>query len=199
MSLDPHWASTIFAVYVFAGVLVSGLAALTLIVLLLRARGPLHDFVGAAHLHDLGKLLFAFSTFWAYIWFSQYLLIWYSNLPDEVTHYVRRTGNQWAPLFFLNLGLNWVVPFVVLLSRAAKRSPRVLGAVCLVILLGPWLDLYLLIMPEILDAPAFGPLEVVIPVGYAALFFYLTSRALGQASLIPLHDPYLEVSLSHHT
>ena len=87
--------------------------------------------------------------------------------------------------------MNWVVPFVVLLPRAAKRSPRVLAGVCLVLLLGHWLDLYLLIMPEILDAPAVGPLEVVIPLSYSALFFYLTSRALSQASVVPLHDPYL--------
>ena len=197
MSLDPHWYSTIFAVYLFAGVLVSGLAALTLIVLLLRALGPLRDIVTPAHLHDLGKLLFAFSTFWAYIWFSQYLLIWYSNIPEEVTHYVRRTSEAWAPLFFLNLGVNWVAPFVLLLSRAAKRSPRVLGGVCVLLLLGHWLDLYLLIMPEVLDAPALGLLEVVIPLSYVALFVHLTARALAQASLVPLHDPYLEESLRH--
>lgn len=197
MSLDPHWYSTMFAVYLFAGVLVSGLAALTLIVVVLRAVGPLRDIVGPSHLHDLGKLLFAFSTFWAYIWFSQYILIWYSNLPEEVTHYARRTSDAWAPLFFLNLGLNWVVPFVVLLPRATKRSPRVLAGVCLVLLFGHWLDLYLLIMPAMLDAPALGPLEVVIPLSYSALFFHLTSRALAQAPLVPLHDPYLDESLSH--
>jgi hypothetical protein len=196
MSLDPHWYSTIFAIYLFAGVLVSGLAAVTLIVLLLRALGPLEDVVGPAHLHDLGKLLFAFSTFWAYIWFSQYLLTWYTNLPEEVPHYLRRTGGGWAPLFFLNLGVNWVIPFVVLLSRAAKRSPRVLAGVCLVLLCGHWLDLYLLIMPEVLEAPAAGPLEIVMPLSYSALFFSLTFRALGRASLVPLHDPYLEASLS---
>jgi hypothetical protein len=199
MSLDPHWYSTIFAVYLFAGLLVSGLAALTLIVLVLRALGPLRDIVGPAHLHDLGKLLFAFSTFWAYIWFSQYLLIWYSNLPEEVTHYVRRTNDAWAPLFVLNLGVNWVVPFVALLPRAAKRNARVLAGVCLVLLVGHWLDLYLLIMPELFDAPTFGPLEVLIPVSYSALFFYLTSRALAEASVVPLHDPYLEESLTHDT
>ena len=197
MSLDPHWYSTIFAVYLFAGLLASGLAALTLIVLLLRALGPLRDIVKPAHLHDLGKLIFAFSTFWAYIWFSQYLLIWYSNLPEEVTHYMRRTSEGWAPLFFLNLGVNWVVPFAVLLSRAAKRNPWVLGGVCVLLLLGHWLDLYLLIMPEVLDAPALGLLDVVILLSYAALFFHLTARALGQASLLPLHDPYLEESLRH--
>lgn len=199
MSLDPHWYSTIFAVYLFAGVLVSGLAALTLIVILLRASGALTDVVSEGHLHDLGKLLFAFSTFWAYIWLSQYLLIWYANLPEEVTHYLRRTGDVWVPLFLVNLGVNWILPFVVLMPRAAKRSPRVLAGVSVVLLLGHWLDLYLLIMPEILDAPVFGLVEVLIPLSYAGLFFYLTSRALAQAPLVPRHDPYLEESLNHHT
>src|SRR5262245_48991814 len=89
MSLNPHWSSTIFAIYVFAGLLASGLAALTLITIALRASGPLSGVVTDAHLHDLGKLLLAFSTFWAYIWLSQYLLIWYGNLPEEVTFYAR--------------------------------------------------------------------------------------------------------------
>ena len=199
MSLDPHWSSTIFAVYVFAGVLVSGLAALTLIVIVLRALGPLKTVVAAGHLHDLGKLLFAFSTFWAYIWLSQYLLIWYGNLPEEVTHYVHRTDGPWIGLFLLNLFTNWLVPFLVLLSRAAKRSPRVLAGVCLVLLAGHWLDLYLLIMPETWSRPMIGPLEVVIPLSYAGLFFYITSRALAQAPLVPLHDPYLDESLNHET
>jgi hypothetical protein len=199
MSLDPRWSSTLFAIYLFAGVLASGLAAVTLIVLLLSALGPLRAIVRPAHLHDLGTLLFAFSTFWAYIWFCQYLLIWYSNLPEEVTHYVRRTDPAWAGLFFLNLGLNWGVPFVALLARSAKRNARVLAGVCVALLVGHWLDLYLLVMPELFERPALGPLEVVIPLGYTALFFVLTFRALMQASLVPVHDPQLVESLNHHT
>jgi hypothetical protein len=195
MSLDPHWYSTIYAVYLFAGLLVSGLAALTLLVLLLRRTGPLAGVVTEEHLHDLGKLLFAFSTFWAYIWLSQYLLIWYGNLPEEVTHYLRRTRGSWAPLFFLNLVLNWAVPFLVLMPRAAKRHGGVLAAVCLVLLLGRWLDLYLLVMPERASAPLLGPLEVLVALGYAGLFFVLTSRALAQAPLLPRNDPHLAESL----
>jgi hypothetical protein len=199
MSLDPHWSSAVFAIYVFAGLLVSGLAALTLVTIALRALGPLSGVVKPAHLHDLGKLLLAFSTFWAYIWLSQYLLIWYGNLPDEVTYYVRRTGAPWMPLFLLNLFVNWVVPFVVLLPRAAKRNARVLGAVCVVLLVGHWLDLYLLIVPETSSGPMAGPLEAIIPLGYAGLFFLLTARALAQAPLLPLRDPYLAESLNHET
>ena len=139
MSLDPHWSSTIFAVYVFAGLVQLGLAVTTLMVLILRQRGPFRAVVGESHLHDLGKLLFTFSTFWAYIWLSQYLLIWYGNLPEEVTHYMSRTSPAWIRLFLLNLVVNWVVPFLVLLPRATKRSPAVLAGVCLLILAGRWL------------------------------------------------------------
>jgi hypothetical protein len=199
MSLDPHWYSTIFAVYLFAGLLVAGLSALTLIAILLRELGPLRGVVSDGHLHDLGKLLFAFSTFWAYIWVSQYLLIWYSNLPEEVTHYLRRTSGPWLPLFLVNLVLNWVVPFLVLLPRATKRRADVLGGVCLLLLLGRWLDLYLLVMPETVGSPRLGPVEVLVPLGYAGLFFVLTARALAQAPLVPRHDPHLADSLGHHT
>lgn len=198
MALEPEWTSTIFSVYVFAGLLVSGLAALTLIVVLLQWRGDLRGLVGPDHLHDLGKLIFTFTTFWAYIWLSQYLLIWYADLPEEVTHYARRTQGPWTLPFLLNLLVNWVIPFLVLLPRAAKRSARVLAGVSLLLLAGRWLDLYLLIMPETMGTPLLGPLEVLLPLGFAALFAFLTARALAQAPLLPLGDPYLAESLQHH-
>jgi hypothetical protein len=179
--------------------MVSGIAALTLIVILLQRSGHLRGVVGAAHLHDLGKLLLTFTTFWAYIWLSQYLLIWYGDLPEEVTYYARRTAGPWTAPFLLNLVVNWAVPFLVLLPRAAKRSPQVLAGVCVLLLFGHWLDLYMLIMPETLAAPALGPLEVLLPAGYAGLFAYLTARALAQAPLVPLGDPRLEESLRHET
>ncbi|HKE82917.1 MAG TPA: hypothetical protein VKB50_04150 [Vicinamibacterales bacterium] len=199
MSLDPRWTSTIFAVYVFAGLLVSALAALTLIAVVLQARGAFGHVIGPAHLHDLGKLLFTFSTLWAYIWLSQYLLIWYGNLPDEVTYYLRRTNGPWMQLFLLNLFMNWVVPFLVLLPRAAKRSPRVLTAVCVCLLIGHWLDLYLLIMPDAWSTPMAGPLEAMIPLAYAALAIILIGRALASAPLVPPNDPYLNESVNHET
>ena len=197
MALAPGWTSTAFTVYVFAGLMVSGLAALTLIVIALE-RGRLHGVIGPGHLHDLGTLLFTFSTFWAYIWLSQYLLIWYADLPEEIPHYLRRTEGAWLLPFLLNLAVNWVLPFAVLLSRAAKRSPRVLAAVCVLLLFGHWLDLYLLIMPETMGGPALGPLELLLPAGFAALFALLTARALARAPLLPRGDPFLVESLERH-
>jgi len=199
MSREPEWTSTIFAVYVFAGLLVSGVAALTLVAIALRALGPMRGIVTAAHLHDLGKLLLAFSTFWAYIWLSQYLLIWYANLPGEISHYLRRTDEPWMRLFLFNLFVNWVAPCALLLSRAAKRSAATLTVVCVVLLFGHWLDLYLLIMPASWRAPRVGILELLIPLGYLGLVVLVMSRALAQALLLPRYDPYLSESLNHQT
>jgi len=113
----------------------------------LERLAPLSGVVNEDHLHDLGKMLFAFSTLWMYIWFSQYMLIWYAHLPEETVYFAQRLHGNWQPLFILNLCLNWVVPFVVLMNRPAKRSRSVLAKVALVVLLGRWLDLYLMIMP----------------------------------------------------
>jgi len=149
MSLEPMWSSTIFGVYNFAGLFESGLAAIILAALWLERQGPLRGVLTEEHLHDLGKLLFAFSTFWAYIWFSQYMLIWYTNIPEETTYFLRRLHGVWLALFLANVVLNWVVPFAVLLRRDAKRMRRVLGLVAAVVLVGRLLDLYLMIFPSV--------------------------------------------------
>jgi hypothetical protein len=199
MSLDPRWFSTIFAIYTFAGLLSSGIAAITLVVVVLRRQGALAGIVQESHLHDLGKLLFAFSTFWAYIWVSQYLLIWYSNIPEEVTFYALRTSGGWAPLFFLTPVLHWLIPFCVLLPRAAKRNPRTLQWVAVTVLLGHWLDLYVLVAPPVLARVRIGLPEMLITAGYASLFFLLLARALGRAPLLARNDPYFGESLHHHS
>ena len=128
MSLEPLWYSTIFGVYNFAGLFLSGLAAIILVALWLERTGPLQNVLNDEHLHDLGKLLFAFSIFWMYIWFSQYMLIWYTNIPEETSYFVRRVHGLWFALFLANVVLNWLVPFVVLLRRDAKRQRTTLGS-----------------------------------------------------------------------
>ena len=198
MSLDARWVSTMFAVYLFAGLLVQGIAGVTLVAAALRAGGRA-PFITDDHLHDLGKLLFGFSTFWAYIWFCQYLLIWYGNIPEEVTHYATRTSAAWLPLFWANVAVNWIVPFLGLLPRANKRDARVLIAIAIAVLAGRWLDLYLVIVPETAARPTFGVLEISMALGSAGLLAGLTTRALGRAALVPVNDPFLEASLSHHT
>jgi hypothetical protein len=197
LSTDPRWFSTMYAVYVFAGTWVQGIAAVTLAVIVLKQRGPLENPVSDHQLHDLGKMLFAFSTFWAYIWVCQYLLIWYGNIPEEVTHYVSRTNGPWIYLFALNLLVNWVIPFLVLLSIRTKRTPRVLKTVAILLLFGHWLDLYLLVMPAIWTTPKIGVLEVTIAAGYVALLFLIFTRSLGKAPLVPCNDPILAYERWH--
>jgi hypothetical protein len=188
LALDPHWFSTMFAVYAFAGMFVQGIAAVTLVVVVLRQQGRLVP-VETAQLHDLGKLLFAFSTFWAYIWLCQYLLIWYGNVPEEVTYYVRRTNGPWLVLFALDVVVNWLVPFVALMSARAKQNPRTLRAVAVLLLAGHWLDLYVMVMPARRATPEIGPLEVLVPLAYASLAYLVVVRGLSQAPLVPVNDP----------
>jgi hypothetical protein len=190
-ALEPSWSSTMFGVYLLAGAFLQGLAAITLATVRLARSGDLATVVKPDHLHDLGKMLFAFSIFWAYIWLCQYLLIWYANIPDEVTHYFKRTNGWWLSLFALNVILNWAIPFFALLPARPKRDPRVLGVVAVVILCGRWLDLYVLIMPGSWSAPRLGLFEVVVACGYAALMFLLFMRSLSRAPLVPVNDPIL--------
>jgi hypothetical protein len=171
MSLEPEWSSTVFGVYQFAGLYLATLAALVLLVTGPRPR------VNEEQLHDLGKLLFGFSSFWVYIWFCQYMLIWFVNNPEETTYYLHRTSGRWGPLFLLNVFLGWVVPFLVLMSAAMKRSPAVLRKVAMVVLIGRWLDLYLAVAPAIGEQPALGVPEVGLAVAAAgAVVVAITER-----------------------
>jgi hypothetical protein len=199
MSLEPNWASTIFGIYNFAGMFSGGLALIIVFVLWLRRSGPLRDFVNEEHLHDLGKLLFAFCTFWMYIWFSQYMLIWYADITEETAYYVARLRNAWEPLFLLNMILNWVVPFAALLSRGAKRSPRVLGRVAALVLAGRILDVYLLIAPPFVGPrPAFGIGIAGALAGAAGIVVLAFYRGMHGVSSVPVNDPYLGESLHYH-
>jgi len=195
ISLDPSWFSTMFGVYVFAGTFVQGIAAVTLMTVLLRERGYLRGVAGDKQLHDLGKMLFAFSTFWGYIWTCQYLLIWYSNIPEEVTHYLPRTSGWWALLFALNFLMNFVAPFTVLLSAKAKTTTRTLKIITGVVLVGHWLDLYLIVMPAVRPEPKIGVIEIFTAVGWVALFYAIFARQIGRAPLVPVNDPVLRAEM----
>ncbi len=205
MSLDYHWFSTVFGVYVWSGSVVSSLAVLILITLAL-ARGPLAGLVSSDHLHDLGKLLFAFCVFWAYIAFSQYFLIWYSNIPEETVWFMHRwTGAQpdqlaaqwWIVSIILPVG-HFVLPFLVLMSAAAKRNPKVLAAMCAILLATHYVDAYWMIMPTLHEH---GPhlkalwidLSALLAIGGAAA--WVVTRAMTGAALYPLRDPRLQESL----
>jgi len=199
MSVQPHWASTIFGFYTIGSTLLTGTAVAILAVWWVRRSGRLPE-VNESHLHDLGKLLFGFCTFWAYLWFSQYLLIWYANLPEETSYILARTRGGWAPLFWGNLVAGWVLPFLLLLPRAAKRTPARLVPVAALVLVGRLLDVWLQIAPATLRAgPPVPWVELGALVGIGAAFGLVFFRVLGAAPLEPAHDPYLVESLHHHT
>jgi hypothetical protein len=197
MSLEPRWSSTIFGVYNFAGIFLSALAAVSVVAVALYWQGPFRRVLTPQHWHDLGTLLFSFSSFWMYIWFCQYLLIWYVNNPEEAVYYWRRQQPGWQVLFLLNVALNWGVPFVVLLFRPAKENPGMLLAVAASVLLGRWLDLYLMILRPVGGAtPLPDAWGVGVFLGALALAVVLIGRALGRARLLPIRDPLLAESLA---
>ncbi len=196
MSLEPHWYSTLFPWYVMSSSFVAALALITLIAILLNAKGQF-DELGDAHLHDLGKYVFAFSVFWGYLWFSQYLLIWYSNIPEETVYFRLRSG-AWLPLFLLNPVINLAMPFVLLSAKSKRNIPLVVG-VCLLLIVGHWLDFFLMVMPSISpEAPHFHWIDFAISLGIASMFVLSIDRALRSRPLIPKGDPYLKESLAHH-
>ena len=202
MSLEPHWFSTIFAIYCFAGLFVSTTAIIVLFVIFLQSKGSLSYF-SKDHYHDLGKILFGFSTFWAYIWFCQFILIWYSNIPEETLYYYIRWKEGWSFLFFLNLFLNWVIPFVLLLPRFSKRSPKILMVAAVILLIGRWFDLYLMVAPNVLKhhghpSPAIGWIEIGIWLGALSLISFLVLFFISKKSLVPKEDPFFQEALSLH-
>lgn len=199
MSLDPHWFSTLYGWYVFSSMLAAGIAVYILILFVLKQMGYM-DHVNAEHLHDLGKYLFGFSIFWAYLWFAQYLLIWYANIPEETVYYYGRL-KDFPVLFYLNLILCFALPFLALMTRNSKRTFTVLVPVSLIVFMGHWVDLYQLIMPGAVgvEKSGFGVLEVGLTIGYAGLFMLVTLYAMSKASLVPNKHPFFKESLDYHT
>jgi hypothetical protein len=195
MSIEPMFFSTIYAFYHIAGVLLSGSAAIAVLTILLRRRGYLQG-VGDRQMHALGKLVFGFATFWAYIWVCQYLLIYYANIPEETIHYVRRTSTPgWSNIFYLSLFLNWIIPFVILIRRKVKSNERWMLTACGIVLVGHWVDLYVLIFPTFFQNPMIGLVDIALPIGFVAAFLLIFVKNLSVEHLIPGKDPYLTESI----
>jgi hypothetical protein len=193
MSLEPDWTSTIFGVYNFAGLFLSALAAVVLLAVCFRRVGALRGFVTEDRLHDLGTLLFGFSSFWMYTWFCQYLLIWYTNHPEETAWFQKRAEGPWPTLLLISLALNWGIPFAVLLFRDAKRSSIILATVALVVLAGRWVDLFVIIFPsqgEKLAIP--GWTEAGVMAGAVGVFGLGVLRVSAGASLVPVRGALLD-------
>jgi hypothetical protein len=198
MSTDPHWASNIYGYYTIGSVLLAGIAGTLLVVLRLRAAGALPD-VNDSHLHDLGKLLFGLSTFWAYLWFSQFMLIWYTNLPEETGWMNTRLHGGWAVLFWGNVVVSWVLPFLLLLPRLAKRSKAWLAGMASVALAGRFLDVWLQVAPSSMaERPTLPWIELCAALVVCAAWVLALDRALAMAPLQAKNDPYFGEALHHH-
>jgi hypothetical protein len=199
MSIDPHWFSTMFGWYVFASWWVNGLAVITLIVVVLKQNGYL-SIINANHLHDIGKFVFGFSIFWTYIWFSQFLLIYYANIPEETVYFIQRLdADQYKWVFFINLLLNFFLPFLLLMTRDAKRHMSMLKLVCPIIIVGHWFDFYLMITPGVMQKDGvFGLVEIGMAMIFGVAFLFVTLSNLAKAPLYAKNHPMLQESLHHH-
>lgn len=198
MTLEARWFSTIFGFYNVAGILVSTVSAVALTAIALRRVGALPE-LSEGHLHDLGKLMFAFSTFWAYQWVSQFLLIWYSNIPEETAYFELRWQGGWMPIFFANIVLGWALPFLVLLPRAVKRNASTLAAAAVLLLLARWLDVWQMVLPANFPTrPWPGLLELAGIAGPAGLFASHLARSFRRLPLLARRDPYFVESAHHH-
>ncbi|WP_213017995.1 quinol:cytochrome C oxidoreductase [Hymenobacter negativus] len=201
MSVDTHWFSTMFGWYVFASWWVSGIAAIALTAIFLKQAGYLKG-LSSNHLHDLGKLMFGFSIFWTYVWFAQFMLIWYANLPEEAVYYNQRLGGfegRYTGLFYFNIAINFVFPFLGLMTRDAKRQMIIMKIVAIAILCGHWSDFYLMLMPATLRGENGFLIEIGIAAIFLGAFLILFTRRLASASLVPVNHPFLDESIHHTT
>jgi hypothetical protein len=197
MSLEPLWSSTIFGVYFYAGSVVAGLAGMILFAIALQSGGLLARAVSVEHYHDLGKLLLGFIVFWGYMAFSQYLLIWYANIPEETVWYLARLKGFWGWVALVLLFGHLFIPFLALLPRAMKRRKMLLGVWAVWMLAVHWIDLYWLVMPTFApDRSPFGAMDVCCFISFGCLFLAGTLRIAGLGSLAPVGDPRLGESLA---
>ena len=198
MSLDPHWFSTIFGVYVFSGGFLGGLALLSILANMLRNNGA-GDLVTAEHTHDFGKFLFAFTVWWAYIGGAQYFLIWYGNIPEETLWFLHRWEHGWKGVSLFLIIFHFIVPFAVLAFRAAKRVPVLILSLASLMLFMHYVDHFWMVMPVFNDNHfQVSWMHLASLLGVGGIFVWWLFRKIGEAPVIPTSDPNLERSI-HHT
>ena len=197
MSVDPHWFSTLFGWYVFASMFVSGITVIALVTIYLKSKGHL-EFVNDSHLHDLAKFMFGISIFWTYLWFSQFMLIWYANIPEEVVYFTARFEHYKLP-FFGMVVMNFVFPFLVLMNSDYKRIPWFIIIAGIVILVGHYVDVFNMIMPATVGESWFiGLPEISAVMLFGGLFLFLVFYALSKAPLKAKRNPFIKESELFH-
>ncbi|MBI1782801.1 MAG: quinol:cytochrome C oxidoreductase [Sphingobacteriales bacterium] len=205
MSIDAHWFSTMYSWYTFASSWVAGLSLIMLFIVYLKNQGYL-EYVNEEHIHDVGKFIFAFSIFWTYLWFSQYMLIWYSNQPEETVYFQPRLHGAYQGIFYLNLIINFVAPILILMKRSSKRNYATVTFMSVVLIFGHWLDFYQMIMPgslkgDVNDGNSIGLFifDMGVAAGFIGLIMLIVGNKLTKASLLPKNHPFVKESIVHHT
>jgi Ni/Fe-hydrogenase subunit HybB-like protein len=199
MSLDAHWYSTMYSWYTFASTFVAGIALITVFVVFLKNNGYL-ELVTREHLHDLGKFQFAFSIFWTYLWFSQFMLIWYANIPEETVYFEPRLQGAYKGLFWLNLIINFLAPILILMKRGTKRNYGTITMMSILLLFGHWIDFYQMVFPAISkNHVPFMLADFGIALGFVGLIMFVTVRSLAKHPMIARNHPFLKESIVHHT
>lgn len=196
MSVDVHWYSTIFALKNLVAAFLHGVSILTLIVFILYKRGYF-PFLNKYHLHDFARYIFMLSIVWGYFWFAQFMIIWYGNIPEETVYYYMRWQEGWKVLFFLEIGLNWAIPFLLLLPVKTSRNMTAIVIVIIFLIIGQYVDLFVQVIPGTTGVLRYGWIEAGMFLGYAGLFALVVATTLSKAKIIPLNHPYLEESLNH--
>jgi Ni/Fe-hydrogenase subunit HybB-like protein len=199
MSIDAHWYSTMYSWYTFASSFVAGMALIALFVVYLKNSGYL-EYTNEEHLHDIGKFMFAFSIFWTYLWFSQFMLIWYANIPEETTYFKPRAQGIYSGIFWLMFIINFLAPLLLLMKRGAKRNYGTITFMALLIIFGHWLDFFQMVFPG--PSPDHVPMllyDFGVALGFVGLIMFVTGRALSKAPLLAKNHPFVKESLIHHT
>lgn len=197
MSLDPHWYSTIYAFKKFIMAFYHGVTIITAIAIILYKLGYLPT-LNKSHLSDFGRYIFALSIIWGYMWLSQYLLIWYANIPEETVYYVPRVMSEYKNYFYAELIINWFIPFLFLMWNRVQKNPTALLVITLILIAGQWVELYMSIMPNTADKHNITYIEAGTFLGYAGLFALVVAWSLTKIRLVPKNHPYLAESLKHH-
>ncbi|WP_413578368.1 molybdopterin oxidoreductase [Bdellovibrio sp. HCB290] len=199
MSLLPTWYSTIFGIYCFSGMFQAGMAFLAIVIVFMRRSGWVKGYVTVEHQHDVVKYLKGFSIFWAYIAFSQFMLMWYANIPEETEYYIMRALDGWMPISVGLLIFRFVVPFLALLPRDAKRSDTNVLLISTLVLVMQYLDIYWMVYPNFNHGHVvFGFWEIGIFAGFAGLFLHCIMGFWSKHNLVPIKDPRMHEALSHH-
>lgn len=197
MSIDAHWFSTIFAFKNFGAAFYHGTSLVALIAIILHKKGYFKD-MNEYHLLDFSRYMFGLSIIWGYLYFSQFALIWFGNIPEETIYYAQRWENGWKIFFYLNFLINWFIPFIVLLPQKLDKSINFVYFICILLLIGLYTDIYEQVMPDFITSPSFGIIEIGVFAGLAGLFLFAFSKALAKVPLIAKNHPYLDESIHHH-